>query len=77
MYATRSDDRSLVRQTLAGETEAFGCLVGRYSGLVYGSILGMVRRPEVAEDLAQEAFCQAYEHLSDLRRPSRFSSWLG
>lgn len=77
MHDTRSGDRSLVRQTLAGETEAFGRLVGRYSGLVYGSILGIVRRPEVAEDLAQEAFCQAYESLSDLRRPSRFAAWLG
>ena len=47
-----------------------------YSGLVHGLIYELVRDSDQVEDLAQEAFCTAYESLPDLRRPARFSAWL-
>lgn len=69
-------DQKLVNGTLAGNTDAFGELVERYSGLVHGVVLEVVRRPEEVEDLVQEVFCKAYEELPRLRRPSRFAPWL-
>jgi len=70
-------DQKLVSGTLTGDTRAFAELVERYSGLVHGVVLEVVRRPEEVEDLVQEIFCKAYEQLSSLRRPSRFAPWLG
>ncbi|MBT4500317.1 MAG: sigma-70 family RNA polymerase sigma factor, partial [Gemmatimonadetes bacterium] len=70
-------DQKLVSGTLTGDTRAFAELVERYSGLVHGVVLGVVRRPEEVEDLVQEIFCKAYEQLPSLRRPSRFAPWLG
>lgn len=71
-----TSDASLVRQTLAGQPEAFGVLVERYSGLAHALILERVRRRDEVEDLVQEAFCAAYTGLGRLRRPARFASWL-
>ena len=66
----------LVRQTLAGDNDAFGTLVDQYSGLVYSLVLEVVRRPEDVQDLVQETFCKAYQQLPSLRRPASFPSWL-
>ena len=67
-------DQLLVEQALAGQVEAFGELVERYSSLVHGLIFELVRRSDEVEDLAQEAFYKAYEQLPRLRRPARFSA---
>ncbi|MGB9920602.1 MAG: RNA polymerase sigma factor SigZ [Moorellales bacterium] len=32
--------------------------------------------PYDAEDILQEVFCRAYEHLGDLRDPGRLSAWI-
>ena len=70
-------DQQLIRRTLENDTQAFGELVQRYSGLVHGVVRGMVRHCEEVEDLVQEVFCKSYEELPRLRRPSRFAPWLG
>lgn len=70
-------DRSLVRKTLEGDREAFGDLVERYSGLVYGMLREKLYNCDEVEDLAQEVFCRAYEKLQTLQNPSRFGPWLG
>ena len=69
-------DAALVRQTLAGDRNAFGDLVERYSGLVRGLVLEVIRQPDAVEDVVQDAFCKAYEELPRLQQPSKFSSWL-
>ena len=71
-----NNDAHLVRQTLAGDTAAFGQLVERYSGLVHGSILAIIRRPDEVEDLVQETFCKAYQKLGELRRKTHFAPWV-
>lgn len=72
-----SNDQQLVRQVLAGNADAFGDLVERYSGLVRGVLLALLRRPDEVDDLAQDVFCKAYEALGDLRRETHFGPWLG
>jgi RNA polymerase sigma-70 factor (ECF subfamily) len=69
-------DQTLVRRTLAGDANAFGDLVERYTRLVRGVVWETVRRPDEVEDLVQEAFCKAYEQLPSLRQPARFAAWL-
>lgn len=72
-----SSDQELVKRSLSGDQEAFGDLVERYGGLVRGTVMEIVRRPQEMEDLAQDAFCRAFEELPHLREPAKFGHWLG
>ena len=69
-------DAQLVEKAVAGDGEAFRQLVERYQRPVYGLLLRMVRRPPLAEDLAQETLVKAYRALATFDRSRQFSSWL-
>lgn len=69
-------DAEIVRLTLAGRRSSFDVLVDRYRDLVYRLAYFKVRRPDEAEDLAQDAFVAAYYSLAQLRDPGRFAPWL-
>ena len=56
-------DMEIVRRVQAGDAEAFGELVNRYSGRIYALALAMVRDAQRAEDVTQETFIRAYDHL--------------
>jgi RNA polymerase sigma-70 factor, ECF subfamily len=70
-------DEVLVRKIIAGDREAFGELVERYTGLVRGVIYHKVRRPDEVDDLVQDVFCKAYQELQNLRDFAKFGPWLG
>jgi len=69
-------DAQLVEGTLEGDMSAFGILVNRYRGLVYGLAYHVVGSFHDAEDIAQEAFIKAYNSLSTLKDKAKFGSWL-
>jgi RNA polymerase sigma-70 factor (ECF subfamily) len=71
----RSDDR-LVSEAKAGNSQAFGELCLRYSGLLTRRIYRIVRNQEDAEDVLQEALLKAYEHLQSFRGECSVSTWL-
>ena len=75
MTSTPSDF-DLVRQTLAGDTGAFGRLVDRYKEAAYGAAYARLGNFHDAQDIAQEAFIRAYHQLADLHQPARFGNWL-
>lgn len=69
-------DMEIVRRVQAGDAEAFGRLVNRYSGRIYALAWAVVRDAQQAEDVAQETFIRAYEHIGGFRGASAFSTWL-
>ncbi|HUV05591.1 MAG TPA: sigma-70 family RNA polymerase sigma factor [Armatimonadota bacterium] len=69
-------DAQLVSRTISGDDSAFDELVSRYRSRVYYLALSRVRSREIALDLAQDAFVQAYMSLQTLRSPEKFASWL-
>ena len=71
-----TDDGELVRQTMCGDRRVFAELVDRYRDSVYGLAFHYLGNREDAQDAAQEAFVQAYQHLSQLREPDKFAAWL-
>jgi len=71
-----SSDKSLVDKVLAGERDAFGQLVERYQGPIYGLVYHYIGKYGHAEDLAQEAFIEAYRSLSRLEERDKFCAWL-
>ena len=71
-----STDTELIQKALGGQADAFGVLVERYRDAVYGATLSRISSRTEAQDVAQEAFIEAYRSLSALRDPTAFPSWL-
>lgn len=69
-------DEALAVEARRGSEAAFQELVERFERPVYGLLLRIVRRPETAEDLAQETFLKAYRALGRFDPQRKFSSWL-
>lgn len=69
------DDR-LIDASLAGDSLAFGQLVDRYQDRLRNTLRGLTGSTEEAEDVAQEAFVQAYLKLDSFQRTARFFTWL-
>src|SRR6266566_5780069 len=67
-------DQEIIAKVLAGNKDAFGVLITRYSDPLYRHALGMTGSPDVAEDLLQASFIKAYQHLGEVR--GRFDAWV-
>jgi RNA polymerase sigma-70 factor (ECF subfamily) len=73
---TKSNDAELVARAQAGELEAFEALANRYEQRVYSLALRMLRQQEDAEDVTQQTFMSALEHLNGFRGDASFATWL-
>jgi RNA polymerase sigma-70 factor (ECF subfamily) len=71
-----ADDLQLVDSAKAGDAGAFKALVVRYQRKVYAVALGIVKDPDLAWDVAQEAFVRVHKHLPEFKGDSAFSTWL-
>jgi RNA polymerase sigma-70 factor, ECF subfamily len=70
------DDLALVTRAKAGDGDAFRALVVRYQRRVYAVALGIVKDPDLAWDVAQEAFVRVHQHLGEFKGDAAFSTWL-
>ena len=66
---------AIVRKAQEGDSGAFALLVRRFQDMAVGYGYSLVRDFHLAEDAAQEAFFEAYRHLSQLREPAAFAVW--
>lgn len=71
-----SQDADLVEKAIAGDAEAFGQLVEKYSSFVYRTVFFDIKKHEDAEDISQEVFIKAYRALGSFRCDCEFSTWL-
>mgnify|MGYP001827482186 CR=1 FL=1 len=69
--------RALVDAVISGDDEAYRVLVDREKEHVIGLCRRVLRDPQLAEDVAQEAFIQAYRALPTFRGDGPFGAWLG
>jgi RNA polymerase sigma-70 factor, ECF subfamily len=70
------DDGQLIRAACQGETAAFGVLVNKYQARLCTSLTHICGSLDDAEDVAQEAFVQAYVKLRTFAGGSAFYTWL-
>jgi len=70
------DEAALVAQAQQGGVEAFTELVNRYESNIFRLARHITQNPEDAEDILQETFLKAYEHLKDFQGASKFYTWL-
>ncbi len=70
------DDRALVVEAQVGNRAAFEELVRRYDRDVLRLALNLMKRPEDARDVYQEAFLKVYRNLHRFRFECSFYTWL-
>lgn len=71
-----SADKLYIEQTLAGDINAFGQLVGKYKNKVFALTLRITNSQPDAEELAQDVFVKAYDSLKKFKGDAQFSTWL-
>lgn len=67
-------DQAVIDRVLAGDRNAFGILIERYSDALYRHAYGMTGSADVAEDILQVSFIKAFQHLAEVR--GRFDAWV-
>ena len=70
------DDRALVVEAQTGSRTAFEELVRRYDRDVLRLALNLMKRPEDARDVYQEAFLKVYRNIHRFRFECSFYTWL-
>ena len=74
--SNQASDKQLVERVQKGDKGAFDLLVLKYQHKIVNLIMRYVRDPELALDIAQEAFIKAYRALPRFRGDSAFYTWM-
>jgi RNA polymerase sigma-70 factor, ECF subfamily len=69
-------DEEVVGRVLSGETALFEILMRRYNQRLYRVSRVILRDDGEAEDVMQDAYVRAYEHLHQFAGKAAFSTWL-
>ena len=69
-------DEEVVDRILRGETALFELIMRRYNQRLYRITRAIVRDDGEAEDVTQDAYVRAFEHLDQFAGRARFSTWL-
>ena len=72
----KTDELHIITQILAGKTGEFAYFLDTYGTQVFSLIVRMVGSEEDAEELTQDTFMKAFEHLSSFNGNSSFSTWI-
>ena len=70
------DESNLVAQARQGDSGAFGELTEHYQRKIFRLAQNITQNREDAEDVLQETFLKAYEHLPDFEGHSKFYTWI-
>src|SRR5262245_7346987 len=71
-----ADESQLVARAREGDIQAFGDLVRKYEGKIFRLAQHITQNREDAEDVLQETFLKAYEHLDQFQGNSKFYTWI-
>ncbi len=72
----RAAEATVVALAATGNDQAFDELVRRRQAWLRGLMRRFCGNPTLADDLAQQAFLQAWQRLGSLRAPGAFGAWL-
>jgi RNA polymerase sigma-70 factor (ECF subfamily) len=74
--AGEAAEAALLASARGGDAQAFGDLVKLHQNRVYRFVLKQLGQREIAREITQETFLQAYSGLSRFRAEARFTTWL-
>jgi RNA polymerase sigma-70 factor (ECF subfamily) len=69
-------DEEVVARVLAGDQGLFEILMRRHNQRIYRIVRGILRDDGEAEDVMQDAYVRAYQHLAQFEGRSTFVTWL-
>jgi len=69
-------DEEVVARVLQGDTALFEIIMRRYNQRLYRVALSILGDEAEAEDVMQDAYVRAYEHLDQFAGRAAFSTWL-
>lgn len=69
-------DHAIIQRVLAGEVSLYELLVRRYNQRLYRVVRAVLRDDSETEDVMQEAYVRAFQHLAQFEERSTFSTWL-
>ena len=72
----QADERAVLALAIGGDAAAFSELVRRRQSWLRNLLRRLCRDPALADDLAQQAFLQAWRSLRTLRSANAFGAWL-
>jgi RNA polymerase sigma-70 factor, ECF subfamily len=71
-----SAEKQLLNRARTGDGAAFEALVTLHERSIYSLVLRILRQPQDAEDVTQQTFLSALEHLDTFRGEAGFRTWL-
>ena len=69
-------DKAIVARVLSGETALYELIMRRYNQRLYRAVRAILRDEGETEDVMQDAYVRAYQHLKQFAGRSQFSTWL-
>lgn len=71
-----ADEQQLIRRILSGNTDEYSYFVDRYGREVFAVAVRLLGNVQEAEEVAQDAFVSAFQHLADYRPEYSFATWV-
>jgi len=71
-----SSDEEIVRRIVGGDAALFEILMRRHNQRIYRAVRAVLRADDDAEDVMQQAYLNAYQHLRQFAGDAQFSTWL-
>ena len=72
----QTSDEEIVRRIVDGDAPLFEILMRRHNQRVYRAVRAVLRSDDDAEDVMQQAYLNAYQHLHQFAGDAQFSTWL-
>lgn len=69
-------DAQVIERVRAGDGFCFEILMRRHNRRLFRATRAILKRDDEAEDVMQEAYVRAYEHLAEFRGDASFATWL-
>src|SRR4249920_4240130 len=69
-------DEEIVDRVKAGDTPLYEIIMRRYNQRLYRVARGILRDDSEAEDVMQDAYVRAFQHLDQFAGRAPFSAWL-
>jgi len=70
------DDEEVVRRVVAGDAAMFEILMRRHNQRVSRAVRAILGGDDEVEDVMQQAYLNAFEHLHQFAGEARFATWL-
>ncbi|MHC5158034.1 MAG: RNA polymerase sigma factor, partial [Planctomycetota bacterium] len=70
------DEIQVLRSCAGGDSAAFEAIVSKYQSLVCAITYSAVGQVDKSEELAQQAFINAWQNLAQLQDLDMFKAWL-